>query len=113
MPPAGEPPEEVHPEAIDELLLPQWSVGIEVTGDEVMSLERIGELADAVATSGGIASGIGQTRYGVTVLVRAEDREQAIAKATEILRTAARTADLPEWPVSRVEAVSEYEIDDE
>jgi hypothetical protein len=91
--------------------LPQWSVGIEAVGDEVMTVEGIGELADAVATVGGIASGIGETRYGVTVLVRAEDREQAIAKATEILRKAARTADLPEWPVSRAEAVSEDEID--
>jgi hypothetical protein len=80
-------------------------------GDEVMTLERIGDLADAVASKGGIASGIGQTCYGVKVLVQAEDREQAIAKATEILRTAARTADLPEWPVSRVEAVSEDEDD--
>jgi hypothetical protein len=111
MPPPGEPPERADPEAMAELLLPQWSVGIEATGDEVMSLERIGQLADAVATTGGIATGIGETRYGVTVLVRAEDRQQAIAKATEILRTAARTADLPEWPVSRVEAVSEDEVE--
>jgi len=89
--------------------LTQWSVGIEVAGDEVMTLERIGDLADAVASNGGIASGIGETCYGVKVLVQADDREQAIAKATEILRAAARTADLPEWPVSRVEAVSEDE----
>lgn len=90
-------------------MLTQWSVGIEVAGDEVMTLERIGDLADAVASTGGIASGIGETCYGVKVLVQADDREQAIAKATEILRAAARTADLPEWPVSRVEAVSEDE----
>jgi len=32
-----------------------------------------------------------------------------VAKATEILRSAARTAALPEWPISRVEAVSEDE----
>jgi hypothetical protein len=85
----------------------QWSVGIEVAGDEVMTLERIGDLAEAVASTGGIASGIGQTCYGVTVLVEAEDRDSAVAKATEILRAAARAAALPEWPVSRVEAVSE------
>ncbi len=92
---------------MDDGELSQWSVGIEVAGDEVMTLERIGDLADAVAPAGGIASGIGETGYGVKVLVHAEDREQAIAQATEILRSAARTADLPEWPVSRVEAVSE------
>ncbi len=91
---------------------PEWSVGIEVSGDAVMSLEQIGELADAVASTGGIASGIGQTRYGVKVLVRADDQEEAIAKATEILRSAARTAGLPEWPVCRVEAVSEDDEED-
>jgi len=87
----------------------QWSVGIEVTGDEIMTLERIGDLAEAVASDGGIASGIGQPCYGVKVLVEAEDRDQAVAKGTEILRAAARAAALPEWPVSRVEAVSEAE----
>jgi hypothetical protein len=87
----------------------QWSVGIEVAGDEVMTIDRIGDLADAVAPNGGIASGIGQTCYGVKVLVEAESRESAVARATEILRAAARTASLPEWPVSRVEAVSEEE----
>jgi hypothetical protein len=92
-------------------VLTEWSVGIEVAGDETMTLKRIEDLADAVASAGGIASGIGETCYGVKVLVQADDREQAIAKATEILRTAARTADLPEWPVSRVEAVSEDEGD--
>lgn len=89
----------------------RWSVGIEVAGDEVMTLERIGDLADAVASSGGIASGIGQSRYGVKVLVEAEDREEAVTRATEILRSAASTADLPAWPVSRVEAFSEKEDD--
>lgn len=89
----------------------QWSVGIEVSGDVVMTLDRIGDLADAVASAGGIASGIGETRYGVKVLVDAGDRDDAIAKATDILRAAARVADLPEWPVSRVEA--QHEDDDD
>ena len=90
----------------------RWSVGIEVAGDEVMTLDRIGDLADAVASTGGIAAGIGQPCYGVKVLVFAGDRDEAVAKATEILRAAARTAALPEWPVSRVEAVSEEEDSD-
>lgn len=90
----------------------RWSVGIEVAGDEVMTLDRIGDLADAVASTGGIASGVGRPCYGVKVLVEADDRDQAVAKATEILRTAARVAALPDWPVSRVEAVSEDEADE-
>jgi hypothetical protein len=87
----------------------QWSVGIEVSGDEPMTVDRIGDLADAVAADGGIASGIGRPAYGVTVLVTARDRDDAIAQATEILRTAARQANLPPWPVSRIEATSEEE----
>jgi len=87
----------------------QWSVGIEASGDEVMTIERIGELADAVAANGGIASGIGRPSYGITVLVTATDRDDAVSQATEILRTAARQANLPPWPVSRVEATSEEE----
>lgn len=98
-------------EGDDTVRMARWSVGIEVEGDEVMTLERIGDLADAVAATGGIASGIGETRYGVKVLVDAGDREEAIAAATGILRAAARTAALPEWPVSRVEAASEDEVD--
>jgi hypothetical protein len=90
-----------------------WSVGIEVTGDEVMTNDRICDLADAVATASGIASGIGQPRYGVKVLVEAADRDEAVAKATEILRSAARTAALPEWPISRVEAMSEDDEEEE
>ena len=87
----------------------QWSVGIEVTGDEVMTTDRICDLADAVASASGVASGIGRSAYGVKVLVEAADRDEAVVKATEILRSAARTAALPEWPISRVEAVSEDE----
>jgi hypothetical protein len=97
---------------IDERAFVQWSVGIEVAGGdgaEVMTVDRIGDLADAVASDGGIASGIGQTCYGVKVLVDAESRESALARATEILRAAARAAGLPEWQVSRVEVVSEEE----
>ena len=89
-----------------------WSVGIEVTGDEVMTPDRICDLADAVASASGIASGIGQPCYGVKVLVEAAHRDEAVAKATEILRSAARTAALPEWPISRVEAMSEEEEED-
>jgi hypothetical protein len=97
---------------MEEAVLVQWSVGIEVVGDEVMTVDRIADLADAVASNGGIASGIGQPCHGVKVLVFAGDRDEAVAKATEILRAAARTAALPEWPVSRVEAVSEEEDSD-
>jgi hypothetical protein len=39
----------------------RWSVGIEAEGDQVLTREQVVELADAVAASGGIASGIGSS----------------------------------------------------
>ena len=68
----------------------RWSVGIEAQGDRALSREEIVELADAVAASDGIASGIGSKRYGVTLVVQARSRAEAIAKATEEF-TRART----------------------
>ena len=60
----------------------RWSVGIEAEGDRVLTREQVVELADAVAASGGIATGIGTNRYGAQLIVEAGSREEAIAKAT-------------------------------
>ncbi|MGH3622306.1 MAG: hypothetical protein ACRDQ5_11015 [Sciscionella sp.] len=74
-----------------------------------MQLEEVVELADAVATSGGIATGIGTNRYGAQVVVSAGSRDEAIQKATEEFSAAVRKAGLPVYPVVRIEAVSEDE----
>lgn len=87
----------------------RWSVGIEAEGDRVMAIEEIVELADAVAPRGGIASGIGTTRYGAQLVVVAADRDEALAKGRAEFAAAVRTAGLPEYPVVRAEAVSEDE----
>ena len=87
----------------------RWSVGIEAEGDRVLSRKEVVELADAVAASDGIASGIGSKRYGVTLIVQAGSQAEAIAKATEEFTRAAARAGLPNSPVVRVEAVTEHE----
>lgn len=87
----------------------RWSVGIEAEGDRVLSREQVVELADAVACSGGIATGIGTNRYGVQVIVQAGSRDEAIAAATAEFTRAAAQAGLPVAPVVRTEAVSEDE----
>jgi hypothetical protein len=91
----------------------RWSVGIEAQGGRVFGREEIVELADAVAASDGIATGIGSDRYGARLLVEAGSRDEAIEAATGIFQAAARTAGLPEAPVVRAEAVSEDEEEDE
>ena len=94
----------------------RWSVGVEAEGDRVFTREEIVELADAVAASSGVAAGIGTSRYGAQLLVVADNREDAIARATELFAAAtevfvaaARTAGLPEAPIVATEAVSEAE----
>ncbi len=87
----------------------RWSVGIEAQGDRVFGREEIVGLADAVAASDGIATGIGSDRYGARLLVMAGSRDEAIAAATGIFKAAAKTAGLPDAPIVRAEAVSEEE----
>ena len=87
----------------------RWSVGIEAEADQILTREQIVELADAVAVSGGIATGIGTNRYGAQLIVEADSRDQAIAKASEEFTRAAAKAGLPAAPVVRTEAISEEE----
>jgi hypothetical protein len=91
----------------------KWSVGIETQGDRVLSREEIVELADAVAASSGIATGIGTNRYGAQLLVDAGTRDEAIEKARAEFARAVAQAGLPEYPIVRVEAVDEDEDGDE
>jgi hypothetical protein len=84
-------------------------VGIEAEGDRVLTREEVVELADAVAASAGIATGIGTNRYGARLLVQAGSRDAAIERATEEFVQAAARAGLPPAPIVRVEAVSEPE----
>jgi hypothetical protein len=90
----------------------RWSVGIEAEGDRALSREEVVELADAVAASGGIASGIGSKRYGATLMVQAGSRDEAAAKATGEFTRAVAQAGLPAAPIVRVEAVGEHEAVD-
>ena len=77
--------------------------------ENVLSREEIVELADAVAASGGIATGIGTNRYGAQLIVQADSREQAVEKATEEFVRAAARAGLPPGPITAAEAISEDE----
>ena len=91
----------------------KWSVGIEAEGERVLTHEEIVELADAVAPSSGIATGIGTNRYGAQLMVDAASRDEAIAKGTKVFVAAARTAGLPEYPIVRTTAVNEDEDADQ
>ncbi len=92
----------------------RWSVGVEAEAGAVLTREQVVELADAVAASGGVASGIGTSRYGARLIVLADSREEAVAKATEEVTAAAAKAGLPPGPGVRTDAGGEDEdADDE
>ena len=90
----------------------RWSVNVVAEGDREVSREEVVELADAVAPLGGIASGIGTTRYGAQVVVEAESHEAALERATAEFTRAAARAGLPPWPITTVEAMSEADDDE-
>jgi hypothetical protein len=90
----------------------RWSVTVHADGDRVLTREQVVELADAVASSGGIASGIGTTSYGAQIVVEAETPDQAMERGAAEFMRAAAAAGLPPWPVVSVTAVSEEEDDD-
>ena len=90
----------------------RWSVGIQAEADRTLSREEVVELADAVAAYDGIATGIGSSRYGAQLVVRADSREEAIEKATARFTSAVEQARLPDGPIVRTEAISEEEDED-
>jgi len=85
----------------------RWSVVVEAEGDRPLTREEVVELADAVAPSSGIASGIGTTRYGAQLVVHADTDVEAVELAVAEFTAAAAKAGLPPWPVSRAEALAE------
>jgi hypothetical protein len=93
----------------------RWSVNVVAEGDREVSREEVVELADAVAALGGIASGIGTTRYGAQLVVEAGDRAAAIELGSSEFVRAAAKAGLPPWPITNVAAISEAdeEADDQ
>jgi hypothetical protein len=90
----------------------RWSVVVAADGDRVLTREEIVELADAVASHSGVASGIGATSYGARLVVEAESRADAVSRAIEAFAAAAASAGLPDWPVVAVDATSEHDDDD-
>ena len=87
----------------------RWSVAVVAEGDRVIRREEIVELADAVARSSGIASGIGTMSYGAQLIVEADTDNEAVDEAVAELARAADEAGLPAWPATRAEVTPEDE----
>jgi hypothetical protein len=87
----------------------RWSVSLQAEGDRVIELEEVVELADAVAASNGIASGMSTFGYGVQVVVEANNADRAVELAMAVLAEAVERSGLPSWPVVSVETIAEDE----
>ena len=87
----------------------RWSVGIQAEGERAATREEIVELADAVASYSGIATGIGSQVYGAQLIVEAASRDEAIEKAKLHFTKAVAAARLPDGPIAWTEAISEDE----
>ena len=85
----------------------RWSVTVVAEGDRILTREEVVELADAVATHEGIASGIGTTTYGAQLVIEAATEEAAVEAGVAALEEAARKAGLPQWPVARADVIGE------
>jgi hypothetical protein len=86
---------------------------VEAEAGRILTREEVVELADAVAASNGIATGIGTSRYGAQLIVQAGTRDEAIEKGRQQLAAAAAQAGLPAGPVVRADATSEADEADE
>lgn len=90
----------------------RWSVSMMAEGDRVIERAEVVELADAIASSNGIATGIGTPAYGVQIVVEADSSDEAVERAMAVFTAAADQAGLPPWPITRAETVpDELELD--
>jgi hypothetical protein len=87
-------------------------VALQAEGDREVQLEEVVELADAVASHEGVASGMGTHSYGAQVVVEAATSDQAVERAMKVFAAAAEAAGLPEWPVVSVETEGDEEAMD-
>ena len=90
----------------------RWSVSLQAEGDREIRLDEVVELADAIAGSEGIATGMGTHTYGAQVVVEAESSEEALRLATDVFQSAASRAGLPAWPIVNVETLADEEETD-
>jgi len=86
-----------------------FSISIIAEGDREITLDEVVELADAVASLNGVASGAGSFSYGAQIVVDAPNSDEAVDLAIPLFIDAARRAGLPEWPVTRAETISEID----
>jgi hypothetical protein len=97
--------------------LPWWNVRAEAVGDEQYEEKLLENLLDNLLEHDGVVTGTpeepidGRARYGAGFSVQAADAVEAVVRAREVFERAAASAGLPQWPLARVEAQRERELE--
>jgi hypothetical protein len=97
--------------------LPWWNVHVEAVGDEQYAEDLLEAFLDSLLEHDGVVTGTpeepidGRARYGARFSVQASDAVEAVGRAREVFQRAAAAAGLPQWPLARVEAQTERELE--
>lgn len=81
-----------------------WTVTVVAEGDRELAADEFARFADVIQAAGGTALGEGTETYGVTIVLAAAARDEAIRLGTRVLAAAAERAGLPSWPVATAAA---------
>lgn len=87
----------------------RWIVAIQAEGDREIRIDEVVELADAVASHEGVATGMGTHSYGAQIVIEADSSEVAVERAMDVFTEAAARAGLPDWPVMNIETEGQEE----
>jgi hypothetical protein len=96
---------------------PWWNVHVEAVGDEQYDEGLLEDLLDNLLEYDGVVTGTpeepvdGRARYGAGFSLQAADAVEAVARARAVFEYAAAVAGLPSWPLARVEAQTERELE--
>ena len=95
----------------------EWEVHLEAAGDGSVDEERLVDLLEHLSDFGASVTGSpeepidGKGRYGATFAVAADSPVQAVVTSCETFMSAAKKAGLPDWPIVRVEVMTEEEFE--
>lgn len=77
-----------------------WTVTVTAEGDRELSDEEYARFVDVVEPAGATPFGAGSRAYGLTVVLAAGSRDEALSLGAQALRGAAVQAGLPDWPIN-------------